>query len=306
MASIAYVTNSQMIEYHRINGNRTMNFWRPSYTKKFADFNEGDYLFFLVKTSKRAKEKALTGYGRCVKSQIMNFNKMWETYEQENGYDNKEALKEAVLKASKAKIIPDKLNCIYLEDVVFFQSPVYLSEVGIQVNSNLESYIYLDKEDTAVTSRILDIAQQSGVDMWSMINASEEENIDMKEDHLHFAVTQALKQSKDHIYKEWEQKKIRKMMKSYLEEHPAESLSSQKVDAFIVKDNEVEIIVPVVYGKEFDDTMQYCIGHCMMLKQLIEKNCSYDVKVHFTFVSDQDVSFIDEIVNKSSNRIENF
>ncbi|MBP3398570.1 MAG: hypothetical protein J6K75_02315 [Erysipelotrichaceae bacterium] len=77
MASIAYVTNSQMIEYHRINGNRTMNFWRPSYTKKFADFNEGDYLFFLVKTSKRAKEKALTGYGRCVKSQIMNFNKMW-------------------------------------------------------------------------------------------------------------------------------------------------------------------------------------------------------------------------------------
>ena len=50
MASIAYVTNSQMIEYHRINGNRTMNFWRPSYTKKFADFNDGDYLFFLART----------------------------------------------------------------------------------------------------------------------------------------------------------------------------------------------------------------------------------------------------------------
>lgn len=297
MASIAYVTNGQMIEYHRINGHRTMNFWRPSYTKKFADFNEGDYLFFLTKTSPRAKEKAITGYGRCSKSQIMSFKQMWDSYGQENGYETKELLKDAVLRASKTKAIPEKLICVYLEDVVFFQSPVYLSEVGIQVNSNLESYIYLDKEDTAVTSKIIEIASLSGVDMWSLIN-SEEEFIDMKEDHIHFAVTQALKQCKNHIYKEWEQKKIRKMMKQYLENHPAETLSTQKVDAFIVKDNEVEIIVPVVYGKEYDDTMQYCIGHCQMIKHLIKKNTSEETCVHFTFVSDQDTSLIDEILNK--------
>lgn len=296
MASIAYVTNSQMVEYHRINGNRTMNFWRPSYTKKFADFNEGDYLFFLVKTSPRAKEKALTGYGRCVKSQTMNFKQMWETYEKENGYETKEALKEAVLKASKSKMLPEKLNCIYLEDVVFFQSPVYLSEVGISVNSNLESYIYLDKEDTRITNQILEIASQSGVDMWSLIHA-EEEKIDMQSDQLHFAVTQALKQGKTHIYKEWEQKKIRKMMKAYLEEHPAETLSSSNHEAFVIQGQSVEIIVPVVYGKEYDDTMQYCIGHCAMIKHLILKNCPNQPEIHFTFVSDQNTSLISDIVN---------
>lgn len=299
MASIAYVTNSQMIEYHRINGNRMMNFWRPSYTKKFADFNEGDYLFFLVKTTPRAKEKALTGYGRCVKSQTMTFKQMWETFEKQNGYETKEALKEAVLKASKTKTLPEKLNCIYLEDVVFFQSPVYLSEVGITVNSNLESYIYLDKEDAAVTSRILQIASESGVDMWSLINTEEDEQIDMKEDHLHFAVTQALKQCRTHIYKEWEQKKMRKMLKNHLSTHPAEVLPSTKTEAFIVKENEVEIIIPVVYGKEHDDTMQYCVGHCAMIRHLILKNCPYMPKITFTFISNQDISLISDIVNKS-------
>ncbi len=296
MASIAYVTNSQMVEYHRINGNRTMNFWRPSYTKKFADFNEGDYLFFLVKTSPRAKEKALTGYGRCAKSQTMNFKQMWETFEKENGYETKEALKEAVLKASKSKMLPEKMNCIYLKDVVFFQSPVYLSEVGIHVNSNLESYIYLDKEDTKVTNQILDIASKSGVDMWSLMHA-EEEKIDMQSDQIHFAVTQALKQCRTHIYKEWEQKKIRRMMKTYLEEHTAETLSAQNTEAFVVKEHQVEIIVPVVYGKEFDDTMQYCIGHCAMIKYLILKNCPNQPEIHFTFVSDLNTSLISDIVN---------
>lgn len=297
MASIAYVTNSQMIEYHRINGNRTMNFWRPSYSKKFADFNEGDYLFFLVKTSRQAKEKGLVGYGRCQKSSTLTFKQMWDTYTTENGYETKEALKEAVLRASKTKTLPDRMNCIYLEDVVFFQSPVYLSEVGIQVNANLESYLYLDKEDASVTSRILEIASESGVDMWSLIN-SEETEIDMQEDHLHFAVTQALKQCRSHIYKEWEQKKIRKMMKQYLEQYPAESLSTYKVDAFFIKDKEVEIIVPVVYGKEYDDTMQYCVGHCAMIRHLILKNCSFEPKIHFIFVSDQDTSLISEIINQ--------
>lgn len=298
MASIAYVTNSQMIEYHRINGNRTMNFWRPSYTKKFADFNEGDYLFFLVKTSPRAKERALTGYGRCAKSQTMTFKQMWETYENENGYDSKEACKEAVLRASKTKQLPEKLNCIYLKDVVFFQSPVYLSEVGISVNSNLESYIYLDKDDAGITNRILQIASESGVDMWSLINADQEEWIDLQEDQLRFAVTQALKQCRTHIYKEWEQKKIRKMMKQYFEVHSDESFSSYKMDAFSIKDNQVEVIVPVVYGKDYDDTMQYCVGHCAMIKYLILKNCTNVPSIHFTFVSDQDTSVISAIVNQ--------
>ena len=54
MSSIAYITDHQMIEYHRLNGNRIINFWKPSTMKKISDFNPGDYLFFLAKgTEKR-------------------------------------------------------------------------------------------------------------------------------------------------------------------------------------------------------------------------------------------------------------
>ena len=88
-------------------------------------------------------------------------------------------------------------------------------------------------------------------------------------------------------------------MKQYLEVHPAETLSTSGVDAFVVKDKEVEIIVPVIYGKEHDDTMQYCVGHCAMIRHLILKNCPYQPEIRFTFVSEQDLTLISDIVNKS-------
>ena len=46
MASIAYITDKKMIEYHRLNGNHSINFWKPSNTKKISDFHNGDLLFF--------------------------------------------------------------------------------------------------------------------------------------------------------------------------------------------------------------------------------------------------------------------
>ena len=49
MASIVYVCDLNMIEYHRLNGHNTINFWRLSQNRRFTDFHEQDYLFFLVK-----------------------------------------------------------------------------------------------------------------------------------------------------------------------------------------------------------------------------------------------------------------
>ena len=69
MASIAYVTDRNMIEYHRINGNRTINFWKPSSQKKMNDFKVGDYLFFLAKGTEKGitREKGIIGYGKLEK-----------------------------------------------------------------------------------------------------------------------------------------------------------------------------------------------------------------------------------------------
>ena len=49
MSSIAYVTDRKMIDYHRLCGNTTMNFWRLSAGKEFTDFHRGDLLFFYTR-----------------------------------------------------------------------------------------------------------------------------------------------------------------------------------------------------------------------------------------------------------------
>jgi len=170
MASIAYVADKKMIEYHRINGNQTMNFWRLSSQRKFTHFYRGDYLFFLAKGSehKITREKGIVGYGKLDYSKTMTLNQMWKEYEQLNGFGTKEEFKDAVLKISKSKTIPKSMHSLFLKDVIFFKYPLYLSEIGIQVSSNLESYFYLDRQGVSATVKILKKAEEIGIDTWQV------------------------------------------------------------------------------------------------------------------------------------------
>ena len=49
MAAIAYITDSKMLDHHRLNADTTMNFWRLSPTLSFSNFKVGDLIFFLSK-----------------------------------------------------------------------------------------------------------------------------------------------------------------------------------------------------------------------------------------------------------------
>ena len=91
---------------------------------------------------------------------------MWNVYGTENGYASEEELYDAIVKVSKNKKMPKLMNCLYLTDVVFFQAPIYLSEIGVEISNKVESYIYLDKEDPQATSKVLNKAKETGVDMW--------------------------------------------------------------------------------------------------------------------------------------------
>ena len=176
MASILHICDAQMIEFHRINGNKTINFWRPSPSKRFSNFHIGDYLFFYVRLANR-KEKAIVGYGHLAKITSMSFNNMWNTYKEENGYASKEAFKEAIIRLNKDNIVPAKLTGLYLHDVAFFQSPLFLSEIGIHISKRLESYCYLDKEDDMATAKVLRYANEVGLDLWtSMISNDNSDN----------------------------------------------------------------------------------------------------------------------------------
>ena len=168
MASNAYITDGKMMEFHRINGNQTMNFWRLSGTKQFTHFYPGDYLFFLAKGSEKkdTKEKGIIGYGKFNSSKSMSLTQMWNQFETLNGFSTKEEFKEAVKKISKTKQIPKTMHSLFLTDILFFSSPVYLSELDIIISTNLESYIYLNKQGVEATVKILKKAQQIGIDMW--------------------------------------------------------------------------------------------------------------------------------------------
>ncbi|NTW90756.1 MAG: hypothetical protein HGA35_02320, partial [Erysipelotrichaceae bacterium] len=169
MSSIAYITDKNMIEFHRLNGNSTISFWRPSAGKRFTDFNHGDLLFFLAKGTelKQTGEKGIIGYGRFQHSVQHSFRQMWNLYGNLNGYETTEDFKEAILRVSKTKTLPTSLSSLILNEIVFFQAPVYLSEFGMRISNNLESFIYLDKDNPQMTVNILLKANEIGVDAWS-------------------------------------------------------------------------------------------------------------------------------------------
>ena len=164
MSSIAYTADESMLEYHRLCRNRSMLFWRLS-SKKFADFQKGDLLFFFARPHK-GRKKGLVGYAHFDSVIRLSLKQMWSRYGQLTGYDSEELLREAIEKAAKESI-PKQLNCLYLTDVVFFLSPIYPEEAGLDIQNNLESYCYLDHSDPSVTARILKIAEERGIDLWS-------------------------------------------------------------------------------------------------------------------------------------------
>jgi len=165
MSAIAYITDSKMLEFHRLSSHDTMNFWRPSANISFSDFGVDDLVFFLSKDKEHRKgnEKGVVGFGRVRSMMAASVRSTWKRYGELNGYRDLDDFKEAILKITKEEKVPEKISSFYLENVCFFQ-PVYLSECGIQISRNVESYIYLKPEDKVVA--LLEVAKNNG-DLWT-------------------------------------------------------------------------------------------------------------------------------------------
>ncbi len=168
MAAIAYVSDDKMLDYHRVNGNQEIVFWRLS-TKKFSSFQKGDLLFFLSKGSenKRRGEKGIVGYGCFTGEKQMSVSNLWKRYQGKTGYVRKEDLENEILRTSKNDTPPETISCLFLNNVIFFQGPIYLTELGINLPKNLESYTYLDTHEGHVTLELLQKVKEIGIDYWS-------------------------------------------------------------------------------------------------------------------------------------------
>lgn len=180
MSSIAYITDSKLLENHRLYQNKTMNFWRLSTNTNFTEFGIGGLVFFLSKDKEHLsskREKGIVGFGRLVNLYVGTPRLMWDRFKQKNGYNTYEEFIIAVSRATRDHTLPDKLSSLYLENVCFFQSPIYLSELGINISKNVESYVYIKPDEAAL--QILEYGRKSQ-DLWS--STSEQDQIISEEE----------------------------------------------------------------------------------------------------------------------------
>lgn len=271
MSSIAYVTDKHMIEFHRLNGNSRINFWRPSIGKRFTDFHSGDLLFFLAKGTERpnSKEKGLIGYGRFSDAHPLSFKQMWNNYGYLNGYPTETTLKEAILRVAKSKTLPPRLSCLNLSDVVFFQAPVYLSELGMNISNSVESYIYLDREDPEVTTRILFRANAIGVDAWTSAVSPYAPTSTVFEDDLYRYTIQLHASRLPDIGSEKEQQRASRLLAQYLHTHPDyQWLDARHKELFrLTKEGMTLVQCLVSTRQELKQKIIYMIGKSRILEQ---------------------------------------
>lgn len=265
MASIAYVTDHEMIEFHRLHGNTQIIFWRPTSQKKFSRFHYGDYLFFLAKGSEKGKrrEKGIIGYGRFTKEFVIGFEEMWRRFKTKTGYQDKEALYEAIIKVAKQRELPDKLHCLNLEDIVFFQSPVYLSELDIRISKQIESYIYLDQENSLVSSQIIQKGAIYGQDLWT--STISQENLTIEHDAIVCMLQNIYAKFKTEIYTSYEKNKIASFAKLFMEENTSRFITPGMDDFYTIEGSKLTIYLPCIASMQtFDRNILYCIGRYQM------------------------------------------
>lgn len=270
MSSIAYVTDEKMIEYHRLCGNRTINFWRLSSKKDFTDFHPGDLLFFFSRLSKG--KKGFVGYAHFDSTNRLSLNQMWKRFGKLNGYNTIEQLSEAISRAAKDKPIPKEMNCLYLKDAVYFNTPVDPASIGISISGNLESYCYLDQEDPQVTVRILKEAEKGGIDVWSSSLNQEPQNVFLK-DGIRHQLAVICRSLGNGGMSEREKARARHTAKHQVHQPGWEMIQGSQTDCILLQND--SLILASAYAsqiKDRDERFQEAMGRLLLYRMKIRMN----------------------------------
>lgn len=134
------VTDNQWFNFHRRSylGNE-VNFWRKN-TNTFKAIEMGDKFFFLVKNPKGIKaERKLRGYGDFVRFEVLGIDEAWDKYRECNGYRCKNEFIEKFLELYGENCRDKEVGCIILDNIVFFEEGICLSELGIEFKNSIVS-----------------------------------------------------------------------------------------------------------------------------------------------------------------------
>ena len=277
MAAIAYITDSKMLELHRLNRHKTINFWRISTNTNFSDFMEGDLVFFLSKDKEHRKgnEKGIVGFGRLAYFTLGSIKTMWDRYGVQNGYRTLEEFKEAILKVSKEKKLPKKISGFYLENVTFFQ-PVYLSECGMNISDRVESYVYLKQEETV--TKLLSLAKETG-DLWSSDNQKA-----IREEELLYALLRTHRMIKDIKTNEKTARKAKKTLQRYQEKDPDLRFMQGSVNELYKADDQK---IEIVFYRDKDTDDKLLLGQSVLYRYYLDRYYDSYYRLKFS-CSDED------------------
>ena len=278
MSSIAYISDAKMLEFHRLQNNRKMNFWRLN-NKGFTDFCQGEFIFFLSKDRRmmRNREKGIIGYGTLEGIDSLSVRKMWNKYGSYNGYSSYEEFSETLNKLSDKGETPKKISSLVVGDVVFFQGPIYLSEFDYNISRNIESYIYLEDK---VTVSILKKASEIGLDVWT--HPEKENKVDL--DIIRVQLFEALDAVRPLEYKKSELKAIRSLIPDR-----CEILKDHQDLGFEIDENRVTIHAFLINDKYQNELTGYLV---LLKKQILG---ILDKEIVIEFITGNDL--MDEILN---------
>ena len=298
MSSIAYVTDEKMLEFHRISRNRSILFWRLSSKKKFSDFHKGDLLFFYSRPF-HGRRKGLIGYAHFDSTRRLSLRQMWKDYGEATGYASMDLLREAISKASRGDI-PKTMSCLYLTDVVFFRSPIYPEDIGIEIPSNLESYCYLDRTDPSVTVKIFDLADRYGIDLWS-----EDEHVSQnqvfRKDEIRHELAVIRKTLGKESGTEKERLICRKAASERITEPGWELIRGSRTDCVKIDEKTTYIGVPYAAQANSRDQRKRELVGKIAIYRMLAKQYKPDRPVMFEIITDKVPEDIKELVDELNN-----
>ncbi len=121
-------TDQAWLEYQRTNNfNDQINFWTPS-DWAIKALHPGDIIIFKLKGA----GDLCGGYGTFLEYKYQSLNDTWDEFGRRNGFDNKEAFLYGLGAYQLSNKSPKThCGCIVLRDVIYFDTPVKLSDYGI-------------------------------------------------------------------------------------------------------------------------------------------------------------------------------
>ena len=151
-----------------------------------------------------------------------------------------------------------------LENVIYFQYPIYLSEIGMKISNNIESFFYIDKEDIQNTGRLLHLASSIGTDMWVNSTVITKEK-NMQEDAVLQILENLSRRIETSFYSEYEESK--------LQDAKIQSIRNSKTEYWTKCDGKIMILLPCLLNFiDAESKMQYSIGHYQLFKVYINQS----------------------------------